>query len=157
MGLYKCPDVKDFGLYNLIKHLGKLGAVLYDRARGIDNREVETRRIRKSLSVERTFSQDIVSYTGCHSAIESLYNELVLRTNKKNYHEIMCKQVVKIKFNDFVTTTIERKSSHISIDLYKTLLHTAMQRKSNQPIRLIGLGIVLATKKQQGPVQLSFW
>lgn len=71
-GLKTCADLQKIPLKKLISDYGKLGERLYTQCRGIDDREVEPKRIRKSLSVERTFIKDI------HDKSESLKIMLVI-------------------------------------------------------------------------------
>lgn len=69
----------------LLAHFGKVGALYYACARGIDDRPVETVRIRKSIGCERTLERDISLRS---SVIIELYHvavELVQRLNRKAF------------------------------------------------------------------------
>lgn len=46
-------------LDELTRDFGSFGGRLYQLSRGIDNRPVRTERIRKSVSVERTYAEDL--------------------------------------------------------------------------------------------------
>lgn len=123
----------------LITLFGKFGLRLHDLSRGIDNRPVEPSRIRKSLSVENTFQKDLPSLEACVAQLPDLFSDLKNRlANKKagNIH----KQFVKIKFNDFKSTTAEMTSDELSFDLFKHLLVTGFRRKE-LPVRLLGVGV----------------
>ncbi len=55
MGIYKGEQLRKVSLTHLVQVFGKMGSVLYDFARGIDNRPVEAYRERKSVGCEQTF------------------------------------------------------------------------------------------------------
>ncbi|MDC6472815.1 DNA polymerase IV, partial [Luminiphilus sp.] len=58
-GLRNCADIRNWSLFELRRRFGKFGLVLHERARGRDERPVQPARVRKSISVERTFDEDI--------------------------------------------------------------------------------------------------
>ena len=55
LGLTLCSDIKEMDVEELRRIFGKFGERLFELSKGIDNREVTTDRIRKSISVETTF------------------------------------------------------------------------------------------------------
>ena len=59
MGLRTCEDVQKYDLAMLLKRFGKFGRVLWERSQGIDERDVNNDRLRKSVGVERTLAEDI--------------------------------------------------------------------------------------------------
>lgn len=60
MNIETVGQLRDLNLLTLQLHFGKFGAKMYDRARGIDDRTVKPNRLRKSLSCEDTFGQDLL-------------------------------------------------------------------------------------------------
>ncbi|WP_425249460.1 DNA polymerase thumb domain-containing protein, partial [Enterobacter hormaechei] len=77
MGLRTCEDVQRSDLAMLLKRFGKFGRVLWERSQGIDDRDVNSERLRKSVGVERTLSEDIHDWSECETIItEQLYPEL---------------------------------------------------------------------------------
>ncbi len=58
VGLYTIGDLLETSQEFLVSMLGKSGVEVYDRIRGIDNRIINTCRERKSLGIERTFTDD---------------------------------------------------------------------------------------------------
>lgn len=92
-GLYRCEDIKNSDYRELLRHFGRLGGLLWKRSHGIDEREVVVERERKSVGVERTFSQNISSYQECWQVIEEkLYPELEKRLQKANPDKAIIKQ-----------------------------------------------------------------
>ena len=124
------------------KNLGSLGVALYELCRGIDHRPVEPNRIRKSVSVECTFQQDLPTLEACEIELPNLLSDLKKRLLKHTNRPIR-KQFIKIKFNDFQLTTAESTSQAISLDVFKHLLSQAFKRQ-RKPVRLLGLGITFA-------------
>jgi DNA polymerase-4 len=54
-----CTDLRRLGLPVLVSHFGRFGQRLWELARGQDERPVRTRRVRKSVSVEHTYVEDL--------------------------------------------------------------------------------------------------
>jgi len=140
IGLKTCKDVRALGEKECVRRLGSLGALLYKRSYGIDNRELTTQWVRKSVSVERTFPEDIPFCEQAEEPLHSLYIELERRMEKHAERRIKNQQV-KLKFADFTQTTIERSSGSLDISLFSDLLPLAWERGHGQGIRLLGLGV----------------
>jgi DNA polymerase IV len=140
IGLETCKDVRALGEEECVRRLGSLGALLYKRSFGIDNRELTTQWIRKSVSVERTFPEDIPFCEQAEEPLQSLYIELERRMEKHAERRIKNQQV-KLKFADFTQTTIERSSGRLDNSLFSDLLPLAWERGHGQGIRLLGLGV----------------
>lgn len=129
---------------------------MWKRSHGIDEREVVVERERKSVGVERTFSQNISSYQECWQVIEEkLYPELEKRLQKANPDKAIIKQGIKMKFADFQLTTIEHVHSELDLAYFRQLLQDVLQRQKGREIRLLGLSVML--KPQEQTRQLSFF
>lgn len=139
-GLHVCEDVRAVGEAEMARRYGSLGRHLYQRAWGIDEREVTPHRIRKSLSVERTFAQDIPDPREAEDAFDKLFSELTERLAKYDKRPIRNQQV-KLKFEDFRTTTIERASHVLDETLFRELIPEAWDRAPGKGIRLLGIGV----------------
>lgn len=140
IGLKTCKDVRALGEEECVRRLGSLGALLYKRAFGIDDRKLTTQWVRKSVSVERTFPEDIPFCEQAEEPLHSLYIELERRMEKHADRRIKNQQV-KLKFADFTQTTIERSSGGLDISLFSDLLPLAWERGHGQGVRLLGLGV----------------
>ncbi|WNC67586.1 DNA polymerase IV [Thalassotalea nanhaiensis] len=145
-GLFTCADVRVTDAAAMEKIMGKFGPVIFKRAFGIDAREVETSRIRKSLAIETTLSEDIEQVNSCLKVVAELLPKFLTRLDKIENLEIV-KQGIKIKFADFTQTTVEQSQSSLDIDLFKPLLEEAVSRGNGKKIRLIGLTVGFAPEQ----------
>jgi DNA polymerase-4 len=161
LGLECCEDLRQLGEEELRAHFGSFGERLYNLSQGIDNRAVQTERIRKSLSVENTYAEDLPSLESCLKALPALETQLLKRMqNLKDSYQIQ-KQFVKIKFHDFVSTTVEMISSTTDSDNYRALCELGFAR-GNKPVRLLGMGVrliplteILTTENERDQLSLS--
>ncbi len=152
-GISTCLDLQKLSLAEL-KQLcgGTWGLGLYDLCRGIDERPVEPNRIRKSLSVERTFLNDINELGDCINKLPELFSELQNRL--KNLNMPIKTQFVKIKFHDFTHTTAEAAATELTLDQFISLFHKGYLRQQ-KPIRLLGLGVRFCEPKSSNCQQES--
>ncbi len=152
LGIYNGEQLKACSLNMLTRQFGKAGAIYYDFARGIDNRPVETTRIRKSIGCERTLEKDIYQNS---SVIIELYHvavELVERLSRKDFHGNTL--TLKIKFHDFkqitrsITQTEELNELSTILPLAKQLMKEVDY--AQHPIRLIGLSVSNPKEEEHG-------
>ena len=147
MNLKNCADLQKLSFTELTQQFGKLGQQLYEQCRGIDHRRVEPNRIRKSLSVERTFWQDINDLETCINIISELYQKMLSRIQESASDRVVKNQYIKIKFSDFKLVSAEITSNGIDLAQYMALFReTYAQQK--KPIRLLGLGVHFHSENQ---------
>jgi len=139
-GIETCRDLQQYEKTALIELFGSFGETLYNLCRGIDERKVQTERRRKSISVEHTFPEDLPSLDNCLAILPTLMERLEERIQGSRKKVTIGKQFVKIKFSDFVSTTVEQAGSSLDLDIYRTLCRTGFER-GNKPVRLLGLGV----------------
>ena len=155
-GFYLCEDIKNSDYRELLRQFGRQGASLWKRSHGIDDREVVVERERKSVGVERTFSENIATYDECWQVIEDkLFPELERRLEKASPDKSIIKQGIKLKFADFQLTTIEHIHPQLELEDFKVLLRDILKRQNGREIRLLGLSVML--KPEQQARQLSFF
>lgn len=154
-GLRTCADVREWSLLDLRRRFGKFGVVLHERARGRDDRPVQPSRLRKSISVERTFVEDVSGPAEWAPIIERLYVNLMERIEAAKAWDGITKAFVKLKFNDFTTTTVERVGTKAVEADYHDLLVEGWERKA-RPVRLIGLGVRLMDDGDHASERLPF-
>lgn len=139
-GINTCADLQKLPLAELARRHGKWGHELYRLCRGDDDRAVDPDRERKSLSNERTYSENLTTLDACRAALEELVRELQDELRHKASARAVRKAVVKVKFADFTRTTRECVHANPGMDIYQSLLADACAR-SRQPVRLLGAGV----------------
>ena len=144
-----CSDMQKMSKDELIKIFGSYGYTLFNLVRGIDNREIETNRIRKSISVEDTFLHDLNDTNSCKQQLSILYTKLIERCKSSNVSTNEVREIfIKVKFNDFEIITRQKKSFKIELNEFKNLFDSNIV-KIIKPIRLLGIGFKLNNKKEE--------
>ena len=154
LGVKTCGELQTWDNADLAREFGSFGLELYKLCRGIDERPVEPNRIRKSLSNERTFNENLNSLAECERALREQHQELIQDLQHSAMDRKIAKVLIKLKFADFRRTTAEQPGHQPNLDAYLSLLREAWGR-SGQPVRLLGLGVRFA-ETQAGPEQLEF-
>ncbi|MEM9178768.1 MAG: DNA polymerase IV [Pseudomonadota bacterium] len=88
---------------DLIRRYGETGLWLHQRAHGIDNRPVRTNGLRKSVSAERTFSDDIASHAVLEDRLWEVCEETARRAKRHSVEGSTL--TLKLKTKDFRTLT----------------------------------------------------
>lgn len=145
LGITTCKDLRNLDAEQLEKHFGSFGKRLQQLSQGIDDRPVCTERIRKSISVENTFPQDLPDLNNCLQQLDTLHGQLLKRVAKMPDNLQIHKQFIKIKFHDFVQTTVEMLSATTAPENFSTLCEQGFSR-GERPVRLIGMGVRLQPK-----------
>jgi DNA polymerase-4 len=139
LGLHTCKHIKELPLEWLIKKFGKSGKMLHDRANGIDHRSLSTHYQRKSISIERTFSEDINQGADIALALDEIWPKFLTRVESVGLSLDKLAPFVKVKFSDFHVTTLANHQKKATVENYLALLNEASIR-DKLAIRLIGLG-----------------
>ena len=143
LGIDTCADLRAWPMARLQEHFGSFGARLYDLSRGIDEREVNPVRERKSISTEETYTPDVPDLAACEALLPDLIEHLQGRIKRNDAERFINKLFVKIKFSDFQQTTVECVGYAPSLETYVRLLEMGWQRAS-RPVRLLGVGVRLS-------------
>lgn len=143
-GILTCADLQQFSLPDLAGLYGKWGIELYQRCRGQDDRPVEPHRIRKSLSNERTYAENIQTLEACREALNASLDELLDDLRRQTAARPIRKIFVRLKFADFTRTTRECVATTPTREAFGALLDTAWQRREGKPVRLLGAGVRFA-------------
>jgi DNA polymerase IV len=154
LGIRTCGDLQKFSVAQLGEMFGSWGPQLYEFARGIDNRRVSNDRERKSLSVEETYGEDLVTRGEAMRAVISLYEDFRERMEKyrargdEERDQLVRSVVVKVKFVNFRSKGRERKwdkSELPSLSVFEELLGEALDGET-LGVRLLGVGVKLASE-----------
>ncbi len=157
IGVGTCGDLQRFDLATLHRRFGKFGVGLYEMCRGIDRREVQSRRERKSLSNETTFRADLPDLDAGQRELRPLLDELRADlAGKAGEGRAVRSAFVKVKFADFQQTTAERRCAGVEVEVYEELLEEAWRRGGGKAVRLIGAGVRFEPQAPEGAaVQLG--
>ncbi|MCL6431690.1 MAG: DNA polymerase IV [Anaerolineae bacterium] len=127
----------------LVLAFGNQGAVLYDHARGIDNRPVVPENRRRSVSNERTFAQDLTDGEELRKHLLALCDQVAARLRSLGLQGRIVG--LKLRYHDF--TTVTRRAT---IDRPTALSPTIFQHarglldatwRTGTPVRLLGVSI----------------
>ncbi len=153
LGFKYCADIRSADPGDIHRRFGSFGHTLIERAFGRDDRPVNPDRLRKSISVEHTYADDVPNGDPCLAKLSELMVDLNGRIEAANAGAIIQKAFVKVKFNDFSTTTVEKAGTTARISDYRALLQEGLSRKQ-LPIRLLGIGVRLLPQEGNGGKQL---
>lgn len=160
-GIYTGKELRAISLNELVRQFGKAGRYFYEVSRGIDNRDVNPRRIARSIGVEHTYAQNVTDSTELQEALAELVKELVLRLRKKRKEGYTL--TLKVKLADFRQLTrsvtgsvlLSDEDSILSVAIF--LLQQMLTTISGKSIRLLGLTVSNFVEIRSGiGVQLSF-
>nr|WP_070959540.1 DNA polymerase IV [Hyphomonas sp. Mor2] len=136
-------DLQQAEARDLIRHYGETGLWLHQRAQGIDNRPVRTDTIRKSVSAERTFNEDISSYQLLEDRLWQVCEETAIRAKRSNVEGSTI--TLKLKSKDFrnltrsITISTPTNLANVLFRHAKPLLER--ETRQGRAYRLIGIGI----------------
>jgi DNA polymerase IV len=143
MGLKTGADLARCSVDVLQAHFGKAALYYYWAVRGQDNRPVEERQERKSISVEDTFETDLRDGDALAAALNDVGRRLWLRVDKAQAYGRTV--TLKIKFSDFTIITRSHSFDGPVSTLAATMevAHALLmaQLPVAKGVRLIGLGL----------------
>ncbi len=154
MNINKIGDLNQISEIELVKLFGKWGYALSQRSRGIDDRPLTLRHKTKSISQERTFSQDISVEETLLETIERLSNHVSKRLINKHLQATTIR--IKLRWPDFTTITRQltlRQPTNEKSKIKSAAVKLFLQAwKKGEPVRLIGVGV-----SGLAPEQLNLW
>ena len=86
LGIYSGEDLLAWSLDELKPIFGKASHYYYNVVRGVDGREVESHRERKSIGSEKTFSEDLTHPAELLEKLQQLATEVWQREASKRCH-----------------------------------------------------------------------
>lgn len=159
-GIATGGDLRDKSLAFLRENFGSQADYLFRAARGIDLRQVQADRPRKSVGGERTFERDISSGSVLRETLENIIEIVWERIERSGASGRTI--TLKLKFNDFTPLTRARSLSRPVAnkaefaELARALLDG--QLPLAKPVRLMGLtlsALHLTALEDQEPVDVS--
>jgi len=142
LGIRTGADLKQWTEQDLVTHFGKAGHIYYLNARAIDERPVESERVRKSVSSETTFGSDMDNLEELTTELQEVAGDVIRHIGKNNFKGRTVS--LKIKYSDFKTIT-RSKTFPVYITDYETLYKAGVELLGtvdlSPKVRLIGIGI----------------
>ncbi|MDG1166033.1 MAG: DNA polymerase IV [Porticoccaceae bacterium] len=150
LGIVTCGDLQQRSVIELVDKFGVFGKRLHDLSFGRDEREVNANSRRKSLSVEHTYSDDLKDIAACKAKLADLLVELRSRLRRVDSDFLVTKQFIKMKFNDFTATTVERQMvKGLPVESFDHLCDEAWER-GGKSVRLLGIGVRFVDTSEPG-------
>lgn len=160
LGIHNGAQLRECSVEMLTRQFGKAGLLYYEFARGIDERPVESVRIRKSVGCEHTLEKDITQKIPVIIELYHVATELVERLQHTQFKGNTL--TLKIKFFDFnqITRSLTQNKELITLDVILPIAKKLLSevKYDDHPIRLIGLSVSnpLAENEKHTWEQLSF-
>ena len=142
IGISTIGELASAPLELLRKYFVKSALLLQRSARGIDNRPLEPLRQAKSLSEERTFSNDLADEEAIRAVLISQAESLGYRL--RTVRPRARKGAIKLRYCDFSTITslfFYGEGTDGDLLLYETAAGLFAAHKGRPPWRLIGLRV----------------
>ena len=155
IGIYTIRDLMKLDEEFLIGLFGKHGTYIYNVIRGVDDREINPTRQRKSLGRERTFANNTNDI--------NILNDYLLEISEKIESDLASKDLhgktvnLKLKNADFKTITRAitlQEPVYKKVDIYLAASDLLKDSYKNEYIRLIGISISKLSDRNSN--QLSF-
>lgn len=136
-------DLKQFERVELVRLFGKMGAYYYQIIRNEYDSNVVPDRIRKSISTENTFTDDLSDESQLLNEIKNISESLFISCEKLNTSGKTV--TLKIKYFDFEQRT-RSKTIDNPVNSKEELFNIAEElfrkpEKPVKPVRLLGLGL----------------
>ncbi len=143
LNVFTGADLQKYSKYELTRIFGKSGLYYYDVCRGIDDRPVKPSRLRKSVSIERTFEEDVDTREEAQKILITLCDKLV---NTLHRLQVSGRTIqLKWRYPDFTTPT-RSKSYRTFLNDRETIESTVLDLMNKhidieEGVRLLGVGM----------------
>lgn len=160
LGIFTGQDLKQVSLEILQQHFGKAAAHYFNIARGIDHRQVNSQRIRKSIGGETTFQQDLDDPQQIIEQLHTLFEQNLAKLQAKNQNAYTL--TIKIKYQNFVQITRGKTLNQpIKNDQQARLVITDLLKNTGigeKKVRLLGITLSgLESRQHQRLQQLDLF
>jgi DNA polymerase IV len=158
LGIHTGKELKKLSEQELVRWFGKAGSYYYQIVRGIDNREVQPERERKSIGAEQTFEHDVTDVVDLQDRMMRIVDRMWRSVEKRQAEGKTV--TLKIKFFDFEVIT----RSHTLDDYLNSnpeIKEIALSLLNDElplpkPVRLIGVTLSNFRQDSLSPEQLLF-
>ena len=141
LGIFTTRELRSWSEQRLCEEFGKSGSWYFGISRGVDQREVQSEHVRKSVGIEDTFSEDSSSLSFLSEQLRLLSDGLVDRLDGKRGRTL----TLKVTYSGFqrVTRSISRSEVFVVAgDIFETAKKLLLSTEAgSRPIRLLGLSI----------------
>ena len=142
LGIVTAGDLAAVDPQRLAGTVGRWGAAMQARARGIDDAPVCSRGARKSIGKEHTFSADVTDHAVVCRTIVALAAEVCRRLQRDGGR---CRTVtVKVRYQGFVTRTHASSYAHPTDredHIREAALALIRPHLTGTPVRLVGVSV----------------
>ncbi len=142
LGVLTAGDMRKYPQSFWERRLGKMGALLYQRACGIDQREIVTYRAPKSESAENTFPHNTRNLAELEGWLRKQAARVSASLRKQGFAGRTI--TLKVKFADFSQITRSKSLEQRVADeetIYNTASALLQALELEQDVRLVGLGV----------------
>lgn len=154
LGLHTGADLRALSFEEMLQLFGRSADFYYGLVRGVDDREVETTWVRKSVGAETTFEQDLDQREDMLAELRPLALEL-LEWMKQNrtYGRTL---TLKVKYADFQQITRSRTLGHPILGLDEMLALAEellnLTEAGARKVRLLGLSVSKLDSLKKDPL-----
>lgn len=158
-GISTVADLAHTPVESLVRLLGKAsGTRLHELAWGIDERQVQTERLEKSISHEQTFSADLAGLDELEVEVRAQADAVAARLRRAG---LVAQTVgLKLRWPDFTTLTRSRtlpEATDVGYRIYQEVRALLEEvNPSGRPVRLIGVRAE-QLRPADDAVQLTLW
>lgn len=157
IGVRTVRELRKRSQEELRDRFGRHGQGLYRYCRGIDERPVRLHRERKSLSTERTYSEDLSSRDEMEAELERLAGQVAVGLERRGLSASTV--TIKVRYSDFTTLSRSRtlrgptrSATVLALNARELLGRSEAGRRS---VRLLGVGV--SNLVRGAPSQLSLF
>jgi DNA polymerase-4 len=153
LGIQTVADLRARPVEDLLDRFGlKHGRLLWEFARGIDDRPVETHQERKSLGTENTYGTDLKEVEAMEEELDRMAAEVAAGLARREL--AACTVTLKVRYADFTTVT---RSRTFTFPVHTTAPIAAAARdllhKTDAPLRPVRLLGVTASNLVHGQME----
>lgn len=156
LGVHTIGEILTLPAVVLTAQFGKMGPELLDRARGIDDRPVETSRDVKSVSQETTFDKDVSDREQLVATLRRLTEQVCFRLRKDHMAGMTVR--LKLRWPDFTTisrqVTLPQSADQDGVIFSAVCALFDSVWETDRAVRLLGVGVSGLVSDLH---QLSLW